>query len=305
MARYTSGSMPPVNTEHSVLFSLSNLKEMARGYKAPRRVAQTAMGPDLGDSLSLNFFPQSTASETPGNTSHQLLLPPEPTLTKRSWVLPAVVLGIFALAFSMIAAAYWVVFYEPDRIKTILGQDPPVVASMIHGKPKVDQIPSLSPQELEKAAAAAAQAVKQADMQDEKADKKDEKPSGEKAVVPADGKKKQQVKKGSKARRSKRRYSRRRGKRRTWGLSKMQIRRGMRRILGRVGVCTRRYGGRKGKVNVQVTISGKSGKVRKARVKGRMARTRTGKCVRAAVASAKFSRFRGPPVRTTYPFLLR
>jgi hypothetical protein len=263
------------------------------------------MGPDLSDGLSLNFFPQSAASEASSGVSHRLLLPPGPELTKRSWVLPTMVFGIFALAFALIATAYWVVLWEPEQIKTIFGQDPPVVASMIHSKPKVDQIPGLSPQQLEKAAAAAVAAEKQADKKDEEADKKPEKPSGKKAVAPADGRTKRKASKTTRARRGKRRYSRRRGRRRSRGLSKMQIRRGMRRILGRVRVCTRRYGGRKGKVNVQVTISGKNGKVRIARVKGRMARTRVGKCVRAAVASARFSRFRGPPVRTTYPFLLR
>ena len=53
------------------------------------------------------------------------------------------------------------------------------------------------------------------------------------------------------------------------------------------------------------TVIGGDGRVASCTVVGILRETPTGDCVCAAVGTAKFDRFSGPPMHVIYPFMLR
>lgn len=86
-------------------------------------------------------------------------------------------------------------------------------------------------------------------------------------------------------------------------LTRSQIQAGMHGVKGRVQGCYDRYKV-PGMASAKVTI-GRNGRVASARIKGKLAGTPTGACVKSAVRSARFPRFKGSPMSITYPFILR
>ncbi len=78
-----------------------------------------------------------------------------------------------------------------------------------------------------------------------------------------------------------------------------QVLAAMRRIQPQVSGCG---GTRHGVVNVSITVSGSSGRVRNAVVQGEFAGTREGSCVARAVRRARLPEFSRDSFSFNYPF---
>ncbi len=86
-------------------------------------------------------------------------------------------------------------------------------------------------------------------------------------------------------------------------LNRSQIQSGMRRSAVAVSRCGR---GASGRVTVDMTISGSTGRVRRASVTGQFAGTPVGSCVARTVRSTRFPRFSDDSMEIRgYPFVIR
>ena len=87
------------------------------------------------------------------------------------------------------------------------------------------------------------------------------------------------------------------------GLSRGEVKRGMRRLMGRVRSCFDKYKV-PGQLVLRVTVqpSGRASAV----PRGQFAGSATGRCVAAGVARiVKFPSFAGPAISFSYPFILQ
>jgi hypothetical protein len=87
-------------------------------------------------------------------------------------------------------------------------------------------------------------------------------------------------------------------------LSPSQIRKGVYRILGSARACFNRYRV-PGRANVRVTVSGSSGRVSSAKVRGAFKGTPTGRCVARAFKRARFKKFASGSQSFTFPLIFR
>ena len=85
-------------------------------------------------------------------------------------------------------------------------------------------------------------------------------------------------------------------------LTRKLVQQGMRGVVEEMRRC-RRFK-QTGTAQVRTTIA-QSGQVSAATLKGTLAKTEAGNCIRAAVLAARFPRFSGPPLSFSYPFVLR
>ncbi len=87
-------------------------------------------------------------------------------------------------------------------------------------------------------------------------------------------------------------------------LTRGDIKSAIARVKGGVQRCYDKYKVA-GMIRVRVVVSGSSGRVSSASVKGKFSGTPTGRCVARAVRRAKFPKFAKPSQSFTYPFILR
>lgn len=86
-------------------------------------------------------------------------------------------------------------------------------------------------------------------------------------------------------------------------LTRRQVEDGMRAVVPDVRACFHQRGA-SGTVTLNVTIPG-TGDAGAVSVTGEFADTPLGDCAAAAARSASFPKFSGPPIRITYPFVVR
>jgi hypothetical protein len=87
-------------------------------------------------------------------------------------------------------------------------------------------------------------------------------------------------------------------------LDSAELRRAQRRLRPRVMRCHARYR-IPGMAVVELTIDGRTGRVRRAAVRGALRQTPTAACILGVVRAARFGRFLDPTLRTRFLYILR